>query len=134
MLALSAVLVFPSGLYDFLDFFAVKVVFSKSVLNIRTRLVVTVEPEAKWMPNSDSASKLMPTCKILGQYGLLNYFHSYPYQNSVYLKYNVFFDEVYCNHTEKVYFKYTNQYTWSILQSMWANCMEYTLSTIYFGR
>ena len=30
-----------------------------------------------------------------------------PYQNSVYLKYNVFFDEVYCNHTEKVYFKYT---------------------------
>ena len=29
------------------------------------------------------------------------------YQNSVYLKYNVFFDGVYCNHTEKVYFMYT---------------------------
>ena len=49
-----------------------------------------------------------------------------PYQNSVYLKYNVFFDEVYCNHTEKVYFKYTisilgvyfnpcGQIPWSIL-------------------
>ena len=49
-----------------------------------------------------------------------------PYQNSVYLKYNVFFDEVYCNHTEKVYFKYTisilgvyfnpcGQIAWSIL-------------------
>ena len=51
---------------------------------------------------------------------------SFPYQNSVYLKYNVFFDEVYCNHTEKVYFKYTisilgvyfnpcGQIAWSIL-------------------
>ena len=50
----------------------------------------------------------------------------HPYQNSVYLKYNVFFDEVYCNHTEKVYFKYTisilgvyfnpcGQIAWSIL-------------------
>ena len=40
--------------------------FSKSVLDIRTQLVVTVEPETKWMPNSDSASILMPKCKILG--------------------------------------------------------------------
>ena len=32
---------------------------------------------------------------------------SNPYQNSVYLKYNVFF-EVYCNHTEKVYLEYTS--------------------------
>ena len=31
--------------------------FSKSILDIRTRLVVTIEPETKWMPNSDSASK-----------------------------------------------------------------------------
>ena len=50
--------------------------FSKSVLDIRTRLVVTVEPETKLMPNSDSASKPMPKCKILGQYDLLNYFYS----------------------------------------------------------
>ena len=52
--------------------------------------------------------------------------YMFPYQNSVYLKYNVFFDEVYCNHTEKVYFKYTisilgvyfnqsGQIAWSIL-------------------
>ena len=51
-------------------------VFSKSVLNIRTRLVVTVKPETKWMPNSDSALKLVPKCKILCQYDLLNYFYS----------------------------------------------------------
>ena len=51
-------------------------VFSKSVLDIRTRLVVTVEPETKWMPNSDSASKLMPKCKILGKYDLPNYSYS----------------------------------------------------------
>ena len=50
--------------------------FSKSVLDIRTRLVVTIEPETKWMPNSDSASKLMPKCKILVQYDLPNYFCS----------------------------------------------------------
>ena len=43
--------------------------FSKSVLEIGMRL-------AKWMPNSDSASKLMPKCKVLGQYDLLNYFYS----------------------------------------------------------
>ena len=48
-------------------------VFSKSVLDIRTRLVTTVEPETKWMPNSDSASKLMHHWKILGQYNLPNY-------------------------------------------------------------
>ena len=51
-------------------------VFSKSVLDIRTRLVVTVEPETKWMPNSDSASKRMPECKIWGQDDLPNYFYS----------------------------------------------------------
>ena len=50
-------------------------VFSKSVLDIRTRLVVTVEPETKWMPNSD-ASELMPKCKILGQYHLPYYFEN----------------------------------------------------------
>ena len=50
--------------------------FSKSVLDIRTRLVVTVEPETKWMPTSDSASKLVPKCKRLGQYDLPNYFYS----------------------------------------------------------
>ena len=49
--------------------------FSESVLDIRTRLVVTLVPETKWMPNSDSASKLMPKCKILGQYYLPNYFY-----------------------------------------------------------
>ena len=42
--------------------------FSKSVLDIKTRYVVTVEPRTKWMPNSDSALKLIPECKILGQY------------------------------------------------------------------
>ena len=51
-----------------------ELVFSKSVLYIRTRLVVTVELETKWMPNSDSASKLMPKCKILGQYDLQTIF------------------------------------------------------------
>ena len=50
--------------------------FSKSVLYIRTRLVVTVEPETKWIPNSDSASKLMHKCIILGQYDLRNHFYS----------------------------------------------------------
>ena len=50
--------------------------FSKSVLDIRTRPVVTVKPETKWMPNSDSALKLVPKCKILCQYDLLNYFYS----------------------------------------------------------
>ena len=50
--------------------------FSKSVLDIRKRLVVAVEPETKWMPNSDSASKRMSKCKILGQYDLSNYFYS----------------------------------------------------------
>ena len=43
---------------------------------IRTRLVVTVEPETKWLPVSDSVPKLMPKCKILGQYDLSNYFYS----------------------------------------------------------
>ena len=52
------------------------VLFSKSMLNIRTRLVVTVESETKWMPNSDSASKRMPKCKILVQYDRPNYFYS----------------------------------------------------------
>ena len=51
--------------------------FLKSVLDIRTRLVITVEPETKWMPNSNSASKFMPECKILGQFDLSNYFYSY---------------------------------------------------------
>ena len=37
--------------------------------------MVTVEPETKWMPNSDSASKLMPEWKILRQYDLQNYFY-----------------------------------------------------------
>ena len=50
--------------------------FSKLVLDIKTRLVVTVKPETKWMPNSDYALKLMPKCKILGQYDLPNYFYS----------------------------------------------------------
>ena len=50
--------------------------FSKSVLDIRTRLVVAVEPEIKLMPKSDSASKLMPKYKILDQYNLPNYFYS----------------------------------------------------------
>ena len=53
-----------------------KVIFSKSFLDIGTRLVVTVETKTKWTPNSDSTSKLMPTCKILGQYDLPNYFLS----------------------------------------------------------
>ena len=48
-----------------------KFLFSKLVLDIRMRLVVT-----KWMPNSDSALKLMPKCKILGQLDLPNYFYS----------------------------------------------------------
>ena len=38
--------------------------------------MVTVETETKWMPNLDSASKLMPKCKSLGQYDPPNYFYS----------------------------------------------------------
>ena len=53
----------------------VRDIFSKSVLDIRTRLVATVKPETKWMPNSDSALKLVPKCNILC-YDLLNYFYS----------------------------------------------------------
>ena len=53
-----------------------KGLFSKSVLDIRMRLVVAVEHETKSMPDLDSASKLMPKCKILGQYDLPNYFYS----------------------------------------------------------
>ena len=41
-----------------------KMIFSKSVLDIRTRLVVTVEPETKWMPNSDSAWNLCLNAKF----------------------------------------------------------------------
>ena len=41
-------------------------VFSKSVLDTKPRLVVTVELEAKWMPDLDSASNFMPDCKFLG--------------------------------------------------------------------
>ena len=52
--------------------YTIKGIFSKSVLDIRTRLVVTVKPETKWMPNSDSALKLVPKCKILCQYDLLS--------------------------------------------------------------
>ena len=40
--------------------------FSKSVLDIKTRLVVTVELGTKWMPNSDSASNFIPEYKFLG--------------------------------------------------------------------
>ena len=56
--------------------FVIFLLFSKSVLDIRTRIVVTVKPETKWMPNSDSALKLVPKCKILCQYDLPNYFYS----------------------------------------------------------
>ena len=38
--------------------------------------MVTVETDTKWMPNSDSASKLMPKRKRWGQYDLPNYFYS----------------------------------------------------------
>ena len=48
----------------------------KSVLCIRKKLVVTVETETKWMPNSDSTSKFMHICKLLSQYNLPNYFYS----------------------------------------------------------
>ena len=41
------------------------IVFSKSVLDIKTRLVVTVELGTKWMPNSDSASNFMPEYEFL---------------------------------------------------------------------
>ena len=40
--------------------------FSKSVLDIKTRLVVTVELGRKWMPNSDSVTNFMPEYKFLG--------------------------------------------------------------------
>ena len=42
------------------------IIFSKSVLDIKTRLVVTVELQTKWMPNSDSASNFMLEYKFLG--------------------------------------------------------------------
>ena len=40
--------------------------FSKSVFDIKTRLVVTVDLEPKWMPNSDFATNLMPEYKFVG--------------------------------------------------------------------
>ena len=43
-----------------------KVLFSKSVLDIKKRLVVVVKLGTKWMPNSDSASHFMPEYKFLG--------------------------------------------------------------------
>ena len=51
--------------------------FSKSVLDIKTRLVVIVELGTKWMPNSDSASNFMPEYKFLGYYDLPNSFYGY---------------------------------------------------------
>ena len=48
--------------------------FSKSVLDIKTRLVVTVELGTKWMQNSDFASNFMPEYKFLGYYDLPNSF------------------------------------------------------------
>ena len=41
-------------------------IFSKSVLDFKTRLVVTVELGTKWMTNSDSASNFMTEYKFLG--------------------------------------------------------------------
>ena len=51
--------------------------FSKSVLEIKTRPVVTVDLGTKWMPNSDSASDFMPAYKCLGHQGLPNSFHGH---------------------------------------------------------
>ena len=73
--------------------------FSKSVLDIRTRLVVTAEPETKWMPNSDSTSKRMPKCRIWGQYDLQNYFYSC-------LKIAVFRDFLWLLHIKMVVARY----------------------------
>ena len=39
---------------------------SKSVLYIKTKLVVTVELGTKWMPNSGSAPNFIPEYKFLG--------------------------------------------------------------------
>ena len=50
---------------------------SKSVLDIKARLVVTVDLGKKWMPNSDSASNFMPEYKFLGYKGLPNSFYGY---------------------------------------------------------
>ena len=44
--------------------------FSKPVLDIKMRLVVTVELGTKCMPNSDSASNFMPEYKVLGYWDL----------------------------------------------------------------
>ena len=51
--------------------------FSKSVLDIKTRLVVAVELGTKWMPNSDSVSHFMPEYKFLGYQDLSNSFYGY---------------------------------------------------------
>ena len=40
--------------------------FSKSVLDVKMRLVVTVELGTEWMPKSDSASNFMPEFQFLG--------------------------------------------------------------------
>ena len=40
--------------------------FAKSVLDIKTRLVETVELGTKWMPNSDYASNSMPEYTFIG--------------------------------------------------------------------
>ena len=56
---------------------SVDVLISKSVLGIKTRLVVTVDLGTKWMPNSDSASNFVPEYKLLGHYGLPNSSYGY---------------------------------------------------------
>ena len=51
--------------------------FSKSVLYIKMRLVVTIELGTKWMSNSDSASNFMSEYKYLGLLDLPNSFYGY---------------------------------------------------------
>ena len=41
-------------------------IFSKSVFDIKMRLMVNVELGTKWMPSSDSASHFMLQYKFLG--------------------------------------------------------------------
>ena len=54
-----------------------RLLFSKSVFDIKTRLVATVELGTKWMPNSDSAPNFMPQYKFLCLLGPTNSFYGY---------------------------------------------------------
>ena len=62
----SGILVHKNWIVDVKSWIQHILLFSKPVLDIKMRLVVTVELGTKCMPNSDSASNFMPEYKVLG--------------------------------------------------------------------